>query len=513
MFPDKIAPILAGPDGPVVPALCRLSRDRGRVAFWVADSDARGIYVGESDSVAAAQRIWTPADGHISELSWSGDASHLAFAISSGPPPGEVKIGVLDVASRRLTELPGLAFAWAGSAATLVIADSLSRRLYLKDFELGVEHRIAGLNDDGDPHFAPVISLSPDQRRFAVVTRRVEESLTRVHIAHHDGGAWVAEELTAVPGTSLRILPFWSADSAACALYVIDLEQHHTAMIGIPPNEGAAGEILYTSDSIDDAVTPAVHPDGRLIAFVRAHPRDGWPGQVENRLVLLDPVEHAVAPITADAAVAGNLRWLDDRTLLVEGGPAVWTVRLRAIEETAPAEPAVEASGPQADVIRTVVQDVRPELSFACDVPAGWQRVALPSPEADFTDPTVMRPLAVFAPTYATIVFTVATRPLIPGTRPAAALAMLARAQGFEIGPVHEVEMPFGPAAEAEASARVGGDVMKLRLLMIEDGGQLFSITAMAPTPLWEAMRPTLDRIVASFALIDPRGSTVAAFE
>jgi hypothetical protein len=95
---------------------------------------------------------------------------------------------------------------------------------------------------------------------------------------------------------------------------------------------------------------------------------------------------------------------------------------------------------------------------------------------------------------------------------PAAALAYLARAQGFEIGPVREVEMPFGPAAEAEATGRSGADVMKLRLIMIEDGGQLFSITAMAPAPLWEALRPTLDRTVASFALVAPRGRTVTPF-
>jgi hypothetical protein len=391
--------------------------------------------------------------------------------------------------------------------------------LYLKDLELEVEHRVAELSDDGDPHFPPILSVSPDHRRFAVVTRRVEETLTRVHIAHHDGGAWVAEELSAVPGTSLRILPFWSADSAACALYVIDLERHHTAMIGIPASEGAAGDILYTSDSVDAVVTPAVHLEGRLIAFVRSHPRAGNATEVEDRLVLLDPVEHAVAPITADATVVGKLRWLDERTLLVEGGPAVWTVRLRASEEAAGAgaESAPGGDGPAADdgYVRTVVRDDRPELSFVCEVPAGWQRVALPEQAGgvDFAEPTVMRPLAVIAPTYATVVFTVATRPLIPDVSPAAALAMLARAQGFEIGEVREVEMPFGPAAETEATARQGGDVMRLRLWMIEDGGDLFSITAMAPAPLWEAMGPTLERIVGSFMLLAPRGRTVGAFE
>ena len=78
-----------------------------------------------------------------------------------------------------------------------------------------------------------------------------------------------------------------------------------------------------------------MHPDGRLIAFVRSHPTADNPNLSENRLVLLDPVEHAVAPLTTDAEITGRLRWLDDQTLLVEGGPAVWTVKLRATIEAA----------------------------------------------------------------------------------------------------------------------------------------------------------------------------------
>lgn len=508
MLPDKIAPILLGPRGPVSPVMCRVSPDLAHVAYWVSEGDARGIYVADPAG-QSARVVWSTAEAHVSELAWSGDGTHLAFTISSGPPPGDVKIGVVELGSRRLTELSGLALAWAGKGATLLIADSLGRRLYFRDMELGVDSRIAELSDDGDPHFPPVLSVSPDQRRLAFVTRRVEENLTRVYVAQHDGRTWRAEEMTRVPGASLRILPFWSPDSAACALYVIDLEGHHTAMIGVPPGDDAEGEILYTSNSIDAVVMPAVHPDGRLIAFVRAHPRPGGAGGAEERLVLLDPVEHAVAPIAPPGAAITNLRWLDERTLLAEGS-TVRQIRLRATEESAEAveRGETEQQPPPArdGFVRTLVEDVQPELSFACDVPADWQRVTLPSALADFADPSVMRPLAVFAPTYAMVVFTVAARPRLDGLSPAEALTMLAQAQGFEVSSVREVEMPFGPAAEADATGRSGADVLRLRLLMIEEGEHLFAITAMAAAPLWEAMKPALDRIVDSFELVAPRG-------
>jgi hypothetical protein len=427
------------------------------------------------------------------------------------------RVGVLKLDGRALSELPGNSFAWAGRGATLLVADPASSRLYMRDMDLGVEHRISEITDDGDPQFPPVISVSPDQRRFALVTRRAAEDATHVHLAHHDGREWRATPLTQVAGTRLRILPFWSPDSTACGLYVIDPEQHHTVMIAVPEAEGS-GDILYTSDTVDGVVTPAVHPDGRLIAFVRAHARPDAPSLVENRLVLLDPVEHALAPITQGADIVGQLRWLDDQTLLVEGGPAVWTVKLRATTEAAPAQTPQPAAEPPAEpdatsFVRTIVNDIDPSLAFSCDVPAGWQRSPLPPLDVDFADPQVMQPLCLIAPSYASMFLTVAWRPVIPSVSPAATLAMLARAQGFEIGDVRPTEIGGRPAAQAEGTQRNDNDITRARFVLLEDGGRLFSIAAIAPAPLWPVARQMLDPAVDSFTLLDPHGPTADVFD
>jgi hypothetical protein len=509
MIPATLAPNVAGRDGPVVPTICRLARDLTQLAFWAPKADPPGLFVARTeqgdDIGAAAKRVFSPAEReHLSDLAWSADGQYLAFTLSSGPPPGDLCVGVLHLATGRLTRLPGHALAWAGTGPSLLIADPAGSRLYLKDLDLDVELRIGEIADDGDPHFQPIISVSPDYHRFALVTRRVLDGATHVHMAQHDGRAWQVSPLSEMPGMSLRILPFWSTDSRAFALYVIDLQQHHSVIIGVPPNEGE-GEILYTSDTVDAFITPAPHPDGRLIAMVRAHPIEGASTLVENRLVLVDPVERSVAPITPDNTILGALRWLDAQTLLVEGGRAVWTVKLRAIEEP------VEAAGPASPAegyVRTIVRDIEPAFTFACEIPAGWQRIPLPPEPADFADPRVMRPLCIFTPSYAAVIFTVATRPLIPGSTPATALAYLSDAQQLAIEPVRNLILPTGPAAETTATQTAGGDVMKMRLIMLEDGGHLFSLTAMAPAPLWDAMKPTLDHIVQSFALLDPRGPT-----
>jgi hypothetical protein len=517
MLPPTLAPILKGPDGEITPTICRLSPDLAKLAFWIPQGPARGLYVGDvewGDEIGpASDRIWPgPDNTDLSDLAWSGDGSHLAVGLTGQPP----RIGVLQLATRQFSELPGAAFAWAGRGATLLIADPATSRLDLKDLDLGVDHRVCEITDDGHPDLPPVISVSPDQRRFALVTRRSNEDATHVHLAHHDGRAWQATPVTQVPGVNLRILPFWTADSAACGLYVIDPEQHHTAIIAVPEAEGA-GDILYTSDTVDAVITPAVHPDGRLIAFVRSHPQSDNPSLSENRLVLLDPVERAVAPITLDVNITGRLRWLDDQTLLVEGGPAVWTVKLRATLEAAPAPP--EAAPPiephaPGDFVTTTVRDpTDPSLAFTCEIPAGWELAPLPPIEVDFADPTVMRPLCLFAPSYATMFFTVATRPLIPGVSPAATLASLARAQDYDIGDVRPANLWAGPAAETEATQRTGADVFRARLIILEDGGRLFSIVASAPAPLWQAARELLDPILDSFALTDPKGPTVDVFD
>jgi Tol biopolymer transport system component len=473
MLPGTIQPTVNGEPA----AEARLSPD----GTWVAFSQRGSVFVAmaeEGDLTAdSAERVFAAEGEHAADLAWSTDGQWLAFTLTGGPPPGEVRIAAVRVWKKSSVERPGMSFAWAGS--TLVIADPTAARVYLNDLDLGVEPTVCEITDDGDPHFPPVLAVSPDARQIAVVTRRVGDDVTRVQLARHDGRAWTAAVLTEISGTSLRIFPFWTADSAAMALYVVDLAANHTTIVAIPERDGD-GDVLYTSDSVDAAITPAVHPDGRLIALVRV--LDG-----RHRLVLLDPVEHAVAPIAAEGIV-GKLRWADDRTLVVEGR-GVWTVRLRA------GEPEPAATAPDDAMIRVVVQDRDPARSFACRVPRGWKRVPLPDGEPDFADPGAVRPLCLFAPAHAAMVFTVSARPAIDQMDCAAILTYLAEQQGMRTGAV--------TASRNRAATEAVQDATRFRLAVVEHAGWFYTVAAGAPDPLWDSVKDLLNRAVDSVEFPD----------
>lgn len=484
MPPAALLPTISGDS----PDLCRLSPDHTFLAMTL----GKDLYIAFTDDPDSPDRI-ASFDGHLADLAWSADAQHLACTITSGPPPGDVRIAAISPSGGPPRFLPGMSFVFAGRSSTLLIADPASQRLYLHDLQLDTAHTLAPLEDDGDPHFPPALSISPDARRLVFTARRVNDGVTRVHLAHHDGRQWHASLLTEIPGTALRVLPFWSADSASLALYIIDLQQHHTAIIAVPPGDDTQGQILYTSDSLDAAITPAAHPEGRLIAMVRAHPQPDHPTLVENRLVLLDPLEHAVAPIGQDSQIIGQLHWLDARTLLVEGR-GIWTIQV-GIESKPPEVPDGYVHA------RVTTPDDRE--TFLIELPTGWKRHSLPDAPADFDNPLNMQPLALFAPDYATLAVTLATRPANPHQSLDESLQQLAAAQDLQVELIAPCILPIGQAVGATASQQTPTGILRYRLLLTQRDGWLYSIVALSAQPLWESMLPVLNRIVQSVRPVD----------
>jgi dipeptidyl aminopeptidase/acylaminoacyl peptidase len=333
-FPPRIAPAVSGANDVVPAELCRVSQDLSRIAFWCPGAGPPGVFFGAVQNSRfndlSSQRVASIAQRtSVADLSWSGDGQFLAFTLTSGPPPGEVRVGAVRLADGRMSVHAGMSFAFAGSGATVLIANPAASRVYLRDLRLDVEHEhtVCDLADDGDPHFPPAISASPDGRQFVVTSRRVREKTTRVDLAHHDSGRWRASHLTDIPSAWVRTLPFWSWDGKSCALYIVDLENRRTAIVAIPDRDGD-GEILYNSDAIDGVVTPAAHPGGRFIAMVRTFAGENELAPRIERLALVDPVDQASAVIGEEGKRVKWLRFLDSQTLLVEAGPEVWTVKV-----------------------------------------------------------------------------------------------------------------------------------------------------------------------------------------
>src|SRR5215218_9603315 len=106
MWPSEIIPEVNGARA----AEARLSPDGERVAFW---APAVGeILVGPAAG-EEWKRVYAAAGGHVAELAWSGDGRWLAFTLTSGPPPGDVRVVGLRVDSRETVDAAGMSFAWA----------------------------------------------------------------------------------------------------------------------------------------------------------------------------------------------------------------------------------------------------------------------------------------------------------------------------------------------------------------------------------------------------------------
>lgn len=158
----------------------------------------------------------------------------------------------------------------------------------------------------------------------------------------------------------------------------------------------------------------------------------------------------------------------------------------------------------------TVVPDYA-ELEFHFLLPPRWERVELPEEEIEADNPDYFLPLAAYAPDAKPLFFAVGARPAYEGGTVAEWLETLCRHQGFEVNELEFCTMDDGSFAmicRASQESDFGAAAMVMALL--EDGGNLYAISAMCPLGTWRTAGATLERMVRSFALQHRLGPTAA---
>ncbi len=155
-----------------------------------------------------------------------------------------------------------------------------------------------------------------------------------------------------------------------------------------------------------------------------------------------------------------------------------------------------------------------PELRCRFLKPLDFVVTPLPDPDLDldFGRRSAFLPLVVTLTSDGPLVFSVAARPAQPGGLVSHWLETLCRDEGFQRGEISETRISGLPAVTCDAIQQGAGVVMRMRLVLLEDGARLFQITAMAPEALWLVAEPRFQPMLASFAPDSVRGPTVPLF-
>ncbi len=143
---------------------------------------------------------------------------------------------------------------------------------------------------------------------------------------------------------------------------------------------------------------------------------------------------------------------------------------------------------------------------------ADFKIADLPAEEVDFSKGPQFMPLAVAITQYGPMVFTVAARPAFDDGAVSQWLDYICRAEGYEHTPVTETRIGGRPAVTCDATQKADAMTMKMRFVLIEDGGRLYQMSAMAPEPFWESAIKKMAPMLASLELREPRGTKVALF-
>jgi dipeptidyl aminopeptidase/acylaminoacyl peptidase len=292
---------------PVDARRVRLSPDASRAA-WTSDE---GLHL--------VDRLRVPG-AVVEDLAWSPDGAFVAASLADATqgPGGERTVRWLPVGDGEDPRpVPGASFAWEPRGAGLIVADPWTGEIRRHGAATGRPGLVCAVRDDGDPLRAPALTVSPDGARLAFTTLDVGRDRAEVRVVDLPSGE--PRVLTALPKASIRAVPFWTPDARSLGLLVADLELGTSGLALVRGLEGE-GELLYASGLILPPHRPAFSPSGRQVAFLDVErPHHEFTKAGPPRLALLDVAGRAKRFLTSPDEAAGDVRWLSEERLVVDG--------------------------------------------------------------------------------------------------------------------------------------------------------------------------------------------------
>ncbi|MEO6244133.1 MAG: hypothetical protein ABIQ12_01750 [Opitutaceae bacterium] len=145
--------------------------------------------------------------------------------------------------------------------------------------------------------------------------------------------------------------------------------------------------------------------------------------------------------------------------------------------------------------------------------PAEFTIADLPAETPDFANSAQFMPLAVAMSPYGPMVFTVAARPAFGDGTVSQWLDYICTQESYPHSTATETRIGRLPAVTCDATQQADdGSTMKMRFVLLEDGGRLFQMSAMAPDAFWSAALDKMAPMLASLELREARGTQISLF-
>lgn len=150
----------------------------------------------------------------------------------------------------------------------------------------------------------------------------------------------------------------------------------------------------------------------------------------------------------------------------------------------------------------------RAGLSFRMEKPVSWRVLEIPEEEPQFDNPEYMLALQVCMAPYGAVVHSVAARPAYGDGAVSQWMGWLCEKQGIAVESVARLQVGDSAAMECMGVQDTEAGRMRMRVVFLEDGRRLFTVTSMAPEEIWGSVAPVFGRMVDSFRLVHVHGGT-----
>lgn len=143
-------------------------------------------------------------------------------------------------------------------------------------------------------------------------------------------------------------------------------------------------------------------------------------------------------------------------------------------------------------------------------IPSDFKLVDVPEVEIDFSQSKNFMPLVVTMANYAFAVAAIGARPAYDEGNVSSWLHYFCKAEGYETGRMEVIKV--GPldavACDAIQIADDGGRV-RMRMILLEEGGRFYQMSGMAPEQLWPSFAPIFEKMLLSFEVETRRGQSM----